>query len=341
MKLTTAQFSRNLETNVLPPVIWISGDEALLVIEACDQVRQTARAAGFEERTIINADAKFDGADLVAENQSMSLFGSRTCIELRIQSKLNDKGRKALIETIEQANPDHLLLIISGRIEASQTKAKWFNQVINSGWWLPIWPIERHQMKAWLAQRLTHVGLKADDNALSLLQERTDGNLLAAKQEIEKLALLSLDGVLTADVILSSVSDNSRYSVFDLSSAFLSGDLTRSLKIMNSLEAEGLEPSIVLWLLTREMRLVIALNEAQELGEPIQSAFRRLRIFDKHQHNYQVALRRAPNDHYQKCLLACTHIDATIKGQLKGDPWILISEMLVAISAPELPAYTI
>jgi len=341
MKITAAQLHKNIQTMPLPPVIWISSDEPLLALEACDVIRAAARNAGITERNVIDVDAKFDGSDLNAANQTKSLFGERECIELRMQAKFNDKGRKALLEYIATANPDNLLLIVSDRLEAGQTKAKWFNQVVDAGWWLPIWPIEHNQLAGWVSQRMNAAGLQPDQEAISLLVERIDGNLLAAKQEIDKLALLTEDGVITADIILSSVSDSSRYTVFDLSAAFLSGDLARSLKIMNGLQAEGIEPPIVLWLITRELRLVIELCEAQIQGQPINAAFKRLRIFDKRQSDYNQAIRRASVSHYQQCLVACANIDAMIKGQVKGDPWVLISEMMVAISAPQLPAYSI
>ncbi len=340
MKITAAQLRKNLQSNPLPAVIWISGDEPLLVLEACDEVRSAARNAGISERTVFEVDAKFDGADLIAANQSVSLFGDRECIELRLSSKLTDKARKALVEYINTANPDNMLLVVSGRIEASQAKAKWFTQVTNAGWWVPLWPIESNQMFAWLKERINRNGLNADDSAVSLLADRTDGNLLAAKQEIEKLVLIADGDMITSDTIMKSVSDSSRYTVFDLSSAFLSGNLERSLKIANGLHSEGVEAPIVLWLLTRELRLIVELCELQSQGQSVNEAFKRMRIFDKRQNDYLVAIRRAPVSHYQKCLVACAQIDSTIKGQLKGDPWLLISEMMVAICTPALPAYS-
>ena len=156
-----------------------------------------------------------------------------------MHAKFNDKGRKALMEYIAQPNPDNLLVIVSNRLEAAQTKAKWFLQVVAAGWWLPIWPIEHSQLSGWIRTRMQQAGLQPEPDALTLLVDRVDGNLLAAKQEIDKLQLLAGAGQVSAEMILNSVSDSSRYTVFDLSSAFLSGDLTRTLKIMHGLAGEG------------------------------------------------------------------------------------------------------
>lgn len=341
MKLTTGQLNQNLQSEqALPPVVWISGDEPLLVIEACDTVRQAAVSRGITSRNVIEVDARFDGSDLVAANQSLSLFGDRECIELRLHSKLSDAARKALLEYVEHANPDNMLLIISDRIEATQTKAKWFNKVIESAWWVPIWPVEHNQLGSWIKERVRLAGLTIDADGLILLTDRMDGNLLAAKQEIDKLALLVDGQHISAEVILAGVSDSSRYSVFDLSSAMLAGDLVRGMKILHGLESEGIEPPIVLWLLTRELRLVIELFEAKIQQQPVSAAFKRLRIFDKRQRDYQIAMERADREHYQRCLIACADIDAAIKGQIKDDPWSKISAVLVAVSAPNLPAYS-
>lgn len=339
MKLNANQLHTKLQSESLPPVIWLSGDEPLMVIEAADAIRAAATAQGITERQIIEVDARFDGADLIAANQSMSLFGERELIELRCQAKFSDKGRKALIEYIETANPDNLLLIVSDRIEAAQSKAKWFGKVQESGWWVPIWPIEYNQLPGWIAQRIKQSGLQAEADAVALLAERVDGNLLAAKQEIDKLALLADNGRISTDLILNSVSDSSRYTVFDLSAAFLRGDLARALKILGILESEGTEPPVILWLITRELRLLLELAEAQSAGQNLGAVFKRLRIFDKRQNDYQQALRRASAGHYQHCLLSCAKIDSMIKGQIKGDVWNALSEILVAVSAPGLPAY--
>jgi DNA polymerase-3 subunit delta len=339
MKLNAQQFHQHLQSHSLPLIIWISGDEPLQVLEACDSVRLTASKVGITDRTVIEVDARFDGADLIAANQSMSLFGERQLIELRMNAKLTDKGRKALLEYNETANPDNLLLIVSDKLEASQTKAKWFNQLISNGWWLPIWPVERHQFSGWLSSRLQQAGLTADGDALALLVERLDGNLLAAKQEIEKLALLH-SGDITAETVLASVSDSSRYTVFDLSSAFLSGDLARALKVLNVLRGEGVEPAIILWLITRELRLLIDLGESQQAGQPLGAAFKRLRVFDKRQKDYSLALQRCTVSHFKHCLIGCARIDGAVKGQVKEDVWTLISEMMVAVSLPKLPVYS-
>ncbi|GGX41178.1 DNA polymerase III subunit delta [Saccharospirillum salsuginis] len=337
MKLSLQQLDKQLSQG-LPSIIWISGDEPLLVLEAADRVRAAARNAGISERQVFHADNQFDWNQLTDANQSMSLFGDREILELRLPGKLNDEGRKTLVAYAESANPDNLLMIVSDRIEAAQSKAKWFGKVTDAGWWVPVWPIERHQLPAWLRQRLQQQGLTIDDDALALLADRVDGNLLAARQEIDKLLLMN-EGDNTAislDTVIQSVADSARFDIFDLSDAFLSGDLARSQRVLSGLAAEGIEAPIVLWVLARELRHLVQLSEAQAQGQILAGVFKRLRIFDKRQGPYQTALRRAPGAHWQRCLIRCGEIDATIKGRREGNPWHKLSVLVSEVAQPGL-----
>lgn len=338
MKITAQQLTQQLKQTI-PPVIWISGDEPLLMLEAVDQIRAAARAAGVTERQVFHADSSFDWNVLLDANQSMSLFGDRQLLEVRLSAKLKDDGRKALTTYASNANPDNVLLVQSERLEAAQSKAKWFNQVIDTGWWLPIWPIERHQLPGWLRQRLQGQGLSIDDDALALLADRVDGNLLAARQEIDKLLLLNDGQNIDLDTVVQSVADSARYDIFDLSDAFLNGDLARSQRVLSGLAAEGVEAPIVLWVLSRELRHLVQLGEAQQSGQAIASVFKRLRIFDNRQGPYQQAIRRAGLDHWQQCLVRCSDIDATIKGRRAGDPWHALSVVISEVAQPgKVPA---
>lgn len=335
MKLSINQFSQHLSRG-LPPLIWISGDEPLLVIEAADQARQAGREAGVTDRQVFHADKQFDWNTLYDANQSMSLFGDRQLLELRIEGKLSDEGRKALVAYANSPNPDNLLLIVSGKIEAAQSKAKWFSQVSEAGWWLPVWPVDRHQLPNWLRQRLQQQGLSIDDDALTLLADRVDGNLLAARQEIDKLLLLGAQQNIDLETVLQAVSDSARYTVFDLSDACLSGDLGRTQRVLSGLVAEGVEAPILLWVLSRDLRALVQLAQAQSLGQNPSTLFNRLRIFEKQQKAFLSALQRAPEAHWQACLMQCGEVDTRIKGWHKGDALLAINVLVSDIACPGL-----
>jgi DNA polymerase-3 subunit delta len=333
MKVSAQQLATRL-SQPLPAIIWLSGDEPLLVLEASDQVRSAARQMGITERQVFHADAQFDWNQLYEANQAMSLFGDRQLLELRLTGKLNDAGRKALVAYAENANPDNVLLIVSDKIEAAQSKAKWFAVVTDAALWVPFWPVERHQLPAWLRSRLQQHGLQIDDDALALLADKVDGNLLAARQEIDKLLLVSDDTSLTLETVVQAVSDSARFTIFDLADAVLGGDLARSQRVLSGLAAEGIEPPIVLWVLARELRHLVQLSEAQVSGQPLPAVFKRLRIFDKRQGPYQAAQRRGHASLWQDCLIRCGEIDAIIKGRAPGEPWHKLSVLVCEIAQP-------
>lgn len=333
MKVAAQQLATQL-SQPLPAIIWLSGDEPLLVLEASDQVRAAARQAGITERQVFHADSQFDWSQLYEANQALSLFGDRQLLELRLTGKLNDAGRKALVAYAEKANPDNVLLIVSEKIEAAQSKAKWFTAVTDAAWWVPFWPVERHQLPGWLRSRLQQHGLQIDDDALALLADKVDGNLLAARQEVDKLLLVSEDTSLTLETVVQAVSDSARFTIFDLADAVLGGDLARSQRVLSGLAAEGIEAPIVLWVLARELRNLVQLSEAQVTGQPLPAVFKRLRIFDKRQGPYQAALRRGHASLWQDCLVRCGEIDAIIKGRAPGDPWLKLSVLVCEIARP-------
>jgi len=256
MKLTLESLPAQLEQRLLPAYL-VSGDEPLQVNEAGDRIRARARAAGFAEREVFfieRAASIWDEAQQAA--QSLSLFASRRTVEIRLPTgKAGVAGGAALQRLIAAAGEDLLLLVITGRLERDTQSAEWVRALEARGAWLPIWPPNRAQVPQWLRQRARAVQLELEEPAAALLAERCEGNLLAAQQEIDKLALLLPAGtrVGVAEVAASSA-DSARFDVFQLGEAVRATDATRALRILGGLQAEGAEPPLVLWALLRELR---------------------------------------------------------------------------------------
>jgi DNA polymerase-3 subunit delta len=246
----------------------ISGNEPLQVEESCDQIRACARQSGFTERTVYLVDNGFDWGEIVEAANSLSLFAEKRLIELRIREARFGDGKKILQACAENPPDDAVFLIITSRIDSKTSKTKWFSALEQAGVWLPIWPVEYQQLPGWIAQRCKRAGLNAEPEAVTLLAERVEGNLLAAVQEIEKLRLLAIDGNVTVDTIREMVSENARYDVFGLVDAAMAGDARHAVRIFNGLLSEGTEPTIVLWALAREVRLLshLARKVSQGIG---------------------------------------------------------------------------
>jgi DNA polymerase-3 subunit delta len=256
MKLTLEGLPTQLAERLLPAYL-VSGSEPLLVGEASDQIRARARLEGYEEREVFFIERSAGIWDAVQQSaQSRSLFSARRVLDIRLPSgKPGVAGAATLQRIIEAAGSDLLLLIVTEQLERESAGAAWVQTLQQRGAWLPLWPVERARLPQWLRSRLRGAGLSASDEAVALLAERSEGNLLAARQEIDKLALLLPTGatVSAADVAASSA-DSARFDVFQLGAAVRAGDPVRSLRILSGLNAEGAEPVLALWALVRELR---------------------------------------------------------------------------------------
>ncbi len=306
----------------LAPIYLISGDEPLLVQEACDAIRAAARQAGFSERDLYHADAGFDWTQVLSAANSLSLFSEQKLIEVRLPSaKPGDKGSKVLVEYAEAPAPDNLLLLVTGKLDKSAQRAKWFKALEQSGVHLTIWPLPPAQLPRWIGQRLEAAGLKAESGAIDLLASRVEGNLLAAAQEIEKLKLLAPDQLVSTELMASVVADSARYDIFGLTDKALLGDARGADKTLQGLRAEGTEPLTLLWALTREIRQLIQLSQALSQGQAFDRAAQSLSIWDKRKPLVQSAIRRLKPAQMQQLLRKANGIDKAIKGMRNAEPW--------------------
>ncbi|GEN22422.1 DNA polymerase III subunit delta [Halomonas cupida] len=303
----------------LPPVVIIAGDEPLQHMEACDLVRRQAREAGVEERDVLDVEANFAWGRLTEAGASMSLFASRKLIELRLgSSKPGQEGGKALKEYAESAaGSDNMLLIMAGRLDAREQKSAWFKALDKIGLFVPVWPVDASRLGFWLRDRAQVHGLNLSLDAARLLGERTEGNLLAADQELQKLALILPPGSqVSPRQVAGDVESSARYDVFTLIDACLKGERERLIRILAGLQAEGTEAPIVLWALTREIRILLSLHQHLDQGQSFEHACKAQKppIFDKRRPLYQQAIGRLPLRRLHKLLMFAQRLDLSIKG---------------------------
>lgn len=334
MRLRAEQLSKQLKEGLLPVYV-ISGDEPLLVQEASDLVRQHARQQGCTDRQVLDAPnpKNFDWDEILACATSMSLFSERKIVELRLPSgKPGAAGSKALCTYTELAGPEDVLLIIAGKIDKQSMNSKWVNTLDKSGAIVQIWPIAANELGRWLQQRVGDAGMSIDADALQLLCDKVEGNLLAAVQEVEKLKLLSNDGKITAQTVIESVADNARYNLFEMVDSALRGDTAASLRMLNGLRAEGTDATVALWALSREIRTLNTLNSACLQGENIQQAMRNQRVWNNRMPLIQSAFQRHDSSSMLNLLNLASTTDGSIKGFADGKPWDNMSSLVVALS---------
>jgi DNA polymerase III subunit delta len=338
MRLKFEQLNQHLKQNLLP-IYLVSGDEPLLVQEAVSEIRAAARKHNYEERQVLHVDRTFDWNTLLDGADALSLFASKKIIELKLgTSKPGTVGAKALKKYCERVPEDTLLIIEAGRLDKGTMNSKWVQGIDALGASIQIWPVSPSEMPRFMANRARQLNLTIEQDALSLLSSRLEGNLLAAKQELEKLALLHADETISIDMIMEEVRDSAKYDVFDLSDAALRADAAQCANIVSHLESEGSEPTIALWAMSKDLRVISELVTHRGSTAKIQSSFKQYRIIPMQQGKLTAAAQRLNSQSVHEALSLCKRVDDTIKGQEVGiKPWPQLKQIALIICGVKLP----
>ncbi|WP_050470259.1 DNA polymerase III subunit delta [Herbaspirillum chlorophenolicum] len=316
----------------LAPLYVIASDEHLLALEAADKIRRTARANGYTEREVLVVERSFKWGELLAANQSQSLFGDKKLIELRIPTgKPGKDGGAALQEYAANLSPDNLTIISLPKLDWATQKAAWVGALQQAAVYIDIPLVERTQLPGWIGNRLAAQQQSADRLCLDFIADRVEGNLLAAHQEIQKLALLHPAGKLSFEQVQDAVLNVARYDVFKLNEAMLSGDVARLTRMMDGLKGEGEALPLVLWAVTEEIRTLLKLKSGMAQGKAVGALLKEYRIWGPREKLMEPALRRISLPALQTALQEAAHIDRMVKGlrakAFAGDPWDALSQL--------------
>jgi DNA polymerase III subunit delta len=321
VRLTCEQLPAQLSKG-LAPVYAIHGAETLLALEAADRVRTLARKAGFTERDVLIAESGFSWNDLAVASRSQSLFAEKKIIDLRVPSgKPGSEGSTALQAFCRDVSPGVVLLASFPRLDRTQQSSAWFEALDRSGVTVEAAQVARVELPRWIGARLKTQGQQADAATLDFLAEQVEGNLLAAFQEIQKLALLFPAGSLSIEQARSAVTDVARFDVFKLTDALAEADAGRFARMLRGLREEGEAPPLVLWALTDHVRALIGVKRGLAAGTPIAQLFRDYRIWGPRQRAVEQAARRLNLATLEAALMQAAACDRIIKGLVREDVW--------------------
>jgi DNA polymerase-3 subunit delta len=323
MKIATRQLAGHLKKG-LAPLYVVHGAEALLALEAGDAIRAAARRDGYAEREVFSAEPGADWSKLTASAANLSLFASRKILEIRIPTgKPGAEGGKAIEALCARLPDDTLVLVMLPELEWQGLKTAWFGALEGAGTVVEAKSVSREELPQWLAERLAAQQQRAGVETLEWMADRVEGNLLAAKQEVDKLALLLPAGEISLDAIREAVTDVSRFERDGLIDAIHEAQPGRIARAVDSLEAEGEPLPLLLWALTEELRLMMQLAAGE----------RPRRFLDQ---DRVQRIRRTARKHdaasFDRQLLRAHRIDRMIKGVETGDAWEEILEFSLALA---------
>lgn len=350
MTLSPAQLEAGLARRLAPAYL-IAGDEPLLIQECADAVRRAAREQGFVEREVHAVERGFDWAAFAGDLSSLSLFASRRLVELRLRTPASAADGAEVFGRFAGDPPgDIVLLVIAPKLDKRARGAPWAKALAGVGEFVEVRPVEPPALPSWIQERLRRAGLHADAEAVRLLAERVEGNLLAAHQEIEKLRLLHGEGEVDAEAVRAAVADSARYDIFKLADAAVAGDIGRALRILAGLRAEGLAIPQILWPLARELRGLVRVRWLMDEGLSAQAALQRAGVW----RNRAGLVGRAVARHDGRALRGIARrlalVDRLSKGALPGnaapalrsegatragcDPWAALVDFVAALAGP-------
>ena len=334
MSINPEQLARQLERG-LAPVYLVSGDEPLLVDECSEAIRTAARSAGYGERQVLTVEPGFDWDSLTVSTQSLSLFAERRLIEVRLPTgRPGEAGAEALAALAHNPSPDLLLLVIAGKLDKTQRDSTWVRALEAAGTHVQIWPLDAARLPAWISQRLAAKGLKPEPGVVELLAWHLEGNLLAAAQEVAKLAMLCGQGVVRRADVEESLADSSRFNVYGLVDAGLQGDVSSVRRVLLSLRADGTEPILVLWALARELRTLASLAQDVARGKPESTAL--ARVWQNRRPLVAKALRRHSLTAWLGFVRRAARLDRILKGRAAGDSWLELERLLLAVAGLQI-----
>ena len=310
----------------------VMGDEPLVVQESCDRIRAHLRGQGFE-RELFHVEGQFKWDDVLHSANSMGLFAEQKLLEVRIPNgKPGDSGARGLAALIGLLTLDTRALVVLPRLDRSGQNSKWFKALEKAGLVVQIFPVDRSRLPGWVRGRFKEAGLSPSKEAVDALVDRVEGNQLAAVQEIERIRLISNNTEISAEEVVNSVADAARFDVFMLIDAALAQDAPRVVKVSDGLRAEGAAPILVLAMVAREVRMLLAMTDQKRVGGDIGKLMRAYRVFPKRKPIVERCVAARTYQEILGLMPLLVNADRMAKGMTVGDPWTCIREILLSIA---------
>ncbi|GLX86701.1 DNA polymerase III subunit delta [Thalassotalea loyana] len=331
MRIYHNKLSQSLSQG-LPLVCLVFGDEPWQKIDSLAQIKQQAKAQGFDEVIQFSADASFDWQEVHNEYYAMSLFSGRKVIEIElVNGKISEQGGKLLTEVANDLTPDNLLLLHGDKLETRVTKKKWFTSLDKQGIYVAIYDVEGRHLSQWLTQQARQFGLSLTPDANQYMVTILEGNLLAMSQELEKFALLYPNQQLDIEQVEALTIKQAKFNPFQLIDTLLSGNFKKLLLMLESLSHDGVHASQLLWILHKEISQLAQMHEQMAQGVDFNQLCKDHRIWDKRKPIYQQAINNTSLSNVYIALSRLADVDQQIKSSSEFDDMLLISDVCISV----------
>lgn len=306
----------------LAPVYFLYGEEPLQLLECADAIRRRAYDDGIAERMVFDAEVGIDWSLVAAEANAMSLFASRRLFEIRLGEKKPDKGGVEVLENlVRRDGSEDVVLVTAAKLDGQTKKTRWVKLLEDNAVTVATRDLRGPALPEWLERRAARAGKRLSRAAAEIIADRVEGNMLAAAQEVEKLALLVTGELIDEDDVIDAVRDSARFDVFQLADAVVAADLPRALRIARGLREEGTEALLLNWALGRELRGLLGMSQARDRGASVDAVMEQYRVWQNRRPAIRRMLGRLSTDALSGLLKYANFIDTIVKGANPGDPW--------------------
>jgi len=341
MRLRPEQLAGHLQQSRLAPVYCLCGDEPLQILESEDAIRERARSEGVDERIVYQVERGFDWEQLARDGANLSLFSSRRLIELRLGTQKPGKsGGEVLTKWADKPDNDNILVITSAKLDRQTQQTRWFKALDKAGVIVQVWPVDAGRLPDWIRQRMSAMDRNLDRDAAELIAQRTEGNLLAARQELEKLCLLLDKTDIRLEDVIHHVVDSTRHDVFALIEYVLLGRTRRIAAMLRSMCREGIEPLSLFGALMWELRRLCSMSARIAEGTTTEAIFSEYRVWQQRQKAMAAALQRLGPREFGRLLSTAKDVERTLKGGNRKDPWNALEDLLFLIAGERLQFQT-
>lgn len=336
MQIYPDKLSATLEQG-LKPVYLFSGSEPLQILEAVESVREACKTQGILTREVFEVSKDFNWDEFSAGASTLSLFAESKLTELRIKGEsLGKNGLSAVAEYLASPPEGDVLIITMGALKAASVKAKWYQQIDKLGVTMRLWPVDPHKLPGWIQQRAKQQGMKLSFDAAELLSQRVEGNLLAAKQDIDKLQVLFENQSVDLEQVNEFTGDNARYNVFSMIETMLMGQEQSAVRALRGMANEGTHAMPIISILAREIRKLLSIKQQVENGAPLAATLKSMRVWGNNANAITQAIPRLRLKQLEALLAHCASIDQMIKGMRQGNPWVEMEAVVLSLAGTSL-----